>query len=70
MLPNVVYIFAEVGFHINDRECQYFPPFHDAMQRNDFNLCGLYDAFRWSKKRRLLGFCNALYLKNNVYPIG
>jgi hypothetical protein len=37
---------------------------HDAMQDLGFDLCGFYDEFRWSDSRRLLGFCNALYLNS------
>ena len=65
MLPKTLYVFSEVGFHRDDGDSQYFPAFHDLMQDHGFDLCGLYDHFRWGDARRFAGFCSALYLNRN-----
>lgn len=54
------FIFCEVGFSPEERDMIPFERIHQTMLSNRFVLSGLYDLFRWGKKREIY-FGNALY---------
>ncbi|MFC1681596.1 FkbM family methyltransferase [Pseudomonadota bacterium] len=61
------FIIGEAGFRSENRDCNFFPTFHNYVYSRGFLLCGFYDQYRHWEEKLLISFCNALYVNTSFY---
>lgn len=65
MFESIKAIYVDVGFVQDDALKTNFKTLDSYLINKGFILCGFYEPFRWGLHKKLLGFANALYIRNH-----
>jgi FkbM family methyltransferase len=57
----VDFVYVEVNFDKNDKECSDFFEVTEFLDRFGFRFSGFYEPFHWGPRKVFFGFCNALF---------
>ncbi len=66
VLKKTNFIFIEVGFERMETKV-HFSDLDYFMEKNNFQMCGLYDVTRQWRNKKKMWFANFLYINNNIY---
>jgi FkbM family methyltransferase len=58
----VDFVYVEVNFDKNDKECTDFSVVNSHLEGHGFRLSGFYEYFHWGPRKVFFGFCNALFV--------
>jgi FkbM family methyltransferase len=58
----VDFVYVEVNFDKNDKECTDFSAVNEFLEGHGFRLSGFYEFFHWGPRKVFFGFCNALFV--------